>query len=65
MEEAVISQLNQLHGVTEATQVHGMFDVIAKLEDTNKDHLRSTVARKIRNMPNVRASITLPINLDN
>lgn len=64
-EDSVKTQLESLYDIKEVSQVHGAYDVIAKLDSDSIDTLQGLVARKIRSMTSVRSALSLPLKNSN
>jgi DNA-binding Lrp family transcriptional regulator len=58
-DNSVISDLKRINSVKEAHGTFGTYDVIAKLESDNESELRFDLTKKIRNIPNIRSTLTL------
>jgi hypothetical protein len=55
---AVISELSVLSGVSEAVQVSGVYDIVAKVSEESREDIAKSV-RKIRAIANIRSSLTM------
>jgi len=60
-EEDVISHLKTIDGVREVHGTFGAYDIMAKIESDNAETLRDTIARKIRKIERIRATLTLMV----
>ena len=58
-ERAVIEQLRQLDYVKEVSATFGTFDILAKLVSPTTGELNNTITKKIRNVDNVKGTLTL------
>lgn len=58
-EEGIIENLKHIDSVKEVHGTFGAYDVIAKIENTQKEKVRETVTWNIRKMENVRSTLTL------
>ena len=58
-EEAVISQLKLIEGVTEVHGTFGAYDILAKIESDRVEALREIITWKIRKIENIRSTLTL------
>ena len=58
-EEEIIKQLKELEGVTEVHGTFGAYDIIAKVENKEKDPLRAIITENIRRLDHVRSTLTL------
>jgi len=58
-EEAVIEDLEHIDSVKEVYGVYGAYDIIAKVENSEKDKLRETIMWKIRKLEHIRSTLTL------
>jgi DNA-binding Lrp family transcriptional regulator len=57
-ENAIISEINDISGVSEATGLSGVYDIIAKL-NAESDNGISRIVTKIRSISNIRSSLTM------
>lgn len=57
-ENAIISEINDISGVSEATGLSGVYDIIAKL-NAESDNGISKIVTKIRSIANIRSSLTM------
>jgi len=62
-EKNIVSELKKFDSIQEVKAVHGIFDVVAKLESPNMKELRGNIANNIRNIKNVISTMTL-MNID-
>lgn len=60
-ENYIITQLKEIEYVKEAIEISGQYDIIVKLESQSKEETNNIVATKIRNIENIRTSLTLPV----
>ena len=58
-EEAVIEDLDHIDSVKEVQGVYGAYDIIAKVENSEREKLRETIMWKIRKLEHVRSTLTL------
>jgi len=58
-EEAVITELKSIEGVTEVHGTFGAYDILAKVESNLVEALRETITWKIRKIPKIRSTLTL------
>ena len=58
-EENIMENLKHIDFVKEVQGTFGAYDVIAKVEDDNKDRIRETITWNIRKMENIRSTLTL------
>ena len=59
-ENAIISEISDISGVSEATGLSGVYDIIAKLS-AESDNGISKIVAKIRSIANIRSSLTMII----
>lgn len=57
-ENTIISEINGISGVSEATGLSGVYDMIAKL-NAESDNGISRIVTKIRSIANIRSSLTM------
>jgi len=58
-EEAVIEDLKQIDSVKEVHGTFGAYDIIAKVENQDREKLRETIIWNIRNLEHVRSTLSL------
>jgi DNA-binding Lrp family transcriptional regulator len=58
-EGTIVEGVKSIDSVKEVSGVFGNYDVIVKLECTNIDEIRETIATKIRLLSNIRCTTTL------
>lgn len=46
-------------GVTEASEVNGVYDIIIKITPDNLGNLKDTIRRRIRTIDTIRSTMTL------
>jgi len=59
-ELTIIDELQNITGVSYAQRIHGVYDVIAKLELSSQEELRKTIL-KIRRIDAIHSSLTLMV----
>jgi len=57
----VLEDLKKIQGIREVHNLYGVYDVIAHLECTDEGDLRTIVTNRIRNVGNVKATMTLMV----
>lgn len=60
-ENEVLANLKKIKGVKEVYTLYGVYDVIAHVECDGEGDLRNLVTNRIRNVGNVRATMTLMV----
>ena len=60
-ENEVLANLRKIEGVREAHSLYGVYDVIAHVECEGEGDLRNLVTNRIRNVGDVRATMTLMV----
>ena len=58
-EEAVIEDLRHIESVKEIHGTFGAYDIVAKIENPEKEKLRDTITWNIRKLAHVRSTLTL------
>ena len=58
-EDAVIEDLRHIESVKEIHGTFGAYDIIAKIENSEKEKLRDTITWNIRKLTHVRSTLTL------
>ncbi len=54
-----IESLKQMDYVKEIHGTFGLYDILVKIEDLERDKVRETITMKIRKLPHVRSTLTL------
>jgi DNA-binding Lrp family transcriptional regulator len=57
----VLSKLRACEGVEEAFMVHGVYDIIAKVNGDTLDTVKRTVTDKIKKIGNVQKTLTMMV----
>lgn len=60
-EPAIISEINNISGVSEAVQLSGVYDIVAKVSEESKKDISRSV-KKIRAIANIRSSLTMIVS---
>ena len=55
----IIGSLKQMESVKEVHGTFGAFDIIAKIENQDKDKIKETITENIRKLEHVRSTLTL------
>ena len=58
-EDAVIEDLKHIESVKEVSGTFGAYDIIAKIENQDREKLRDTIIWNIRKLQHVRSTLTL------
>jgi len=58
-EEAIIDDLKHIESVKEVHGTFGAYDIIAKIENPEREKLRETITWNIRKLEHVRSTLTL------
>jgi len=58
-EMEIIESLNHLESVKEVHGTFGAYDMIAKIENQDRDRLRETIIWNVRKLEHVRSTLTL------
>ena len=58
-EENIIEELKHIDSVKEVHGTFGAYDIIAKVENQDKDNLREVITWDIRKLEHVRSTLTL------
>jgi DNA-binding Lrp family transcriptional regulator len=56
-----IDDLKKIDAVKEVYLAHGAYDIVAKVSGESFDHLREIVQSRIRNLSNIKSTLTLTI----
>jgi len=57
----VLSKLRACEGVEEAFMVHGVYDIIAKVNGDTLETVKQTVTEKIKKIGNVQKTLTMMV----
>ncbi len=57
--ESILAELKSLESVKEISGLFGSYDIIVKLEVASEEELKDIVVSKIRNLKNIRTTLTL------
>ncbi len=58
-EESVIDELKHIDSVKEVCGTFGAYDIVAKIEDANRDKVRDIITWSIRKIPHIHSTLTL------
>jgi DNA-binding Lrp family transcriptional regulator len=58
-EQNILNKLKAAPGVTEASEVNGVYDIVVKITSDSLDSLKDTITRNIRTIDTVRSTLTL------
>jgi DNA-binding Lrp family transcriptional regulator len=60
-EDPVLKQLREINIVEEAYVSYGVYDLIVKVNSSTMDEMKEAISHKIRNIKQVRSTLTLII----
>jgi len=60
-EKIIIQDLEHIDSVKEVHGVYGAYDIIAKVENQERDKLRETIVWNIRKLEHVRSTLSLMV----
>ncbi len=60
-EKSILAELKSLESVKEVSGLFGSYDIIVKLEAISEEELKDIVVSKIRNLKNIRTTLTLTV----
>ncbi len=60
-QESILAELKSIESVKEISGVFGSYDIIVKLEVASEEELKDIVVSKIRNLKNIRTTVTLSV----
>jgi len=60
-EDPVLKQLREINIVEEAHVSYGVYDLIVKVHSNTMDEMKEAISHKIRNIKQVRSTLTLII----
>jgi hypothetical protein len=55
---AIVGEINSISGVSEAVQVSGVYDIVAKVSEESREDIAKSV-KKIRAIDNIISSLTM------
>ncbi len=58
-EEEILDSLRHMESVKEVHGTFGVYDIIAKIENQDRDKLRETIIWNVRKLQHVRSTLTL------
>jgi len=58
-EEIILDSLKHMESIKEVHGTFGAYDIIAKIENSDRDKLRETITWNIRKLQHVRSILTL------
>jgi len=58
-EETIIKDLKRIDSISEVCGIYGEYDIIAKVENSERDELRKIIVWNIRKLEHVRSTLTL------
>jgi DNA-binding Lrp family transcriptional regulator len=59
-EPAILNEITDISGVSEAEELYGVYDIVAKVSGESREDIAKSV-RKIRAIPNIRSSLTMVV----
>jgi DNA-binding Lrp family transcriptional regulator len=60
-EDEIISELNRLPGIIEATGVYGAYDILVKVNAETVDSLKETITWHLRRIDKIKSTLTLMV----
>jgi Lrp/AsnC ligand binding domain len=60
-EPAIVNEISDIAGVSEAVQVSGVYDIVAKVSEESREDIARSV-KKIRAIANIRSSLTMIVS---
>jgi DNA-binding Lrp family transcriptional regulator len=63
-EDKILNRLKNLPGVTEVSEINGIYDIIVKITSNNLDDIRETITKQIRTIKTIRSTMTLIVAED-
>ncbi|MDH3765666.1 MAG: Lrp/AsnC ligand binding domain-containing protein [Nitrosopumilus sp.] len=58
-EEVILESLKHMESVKEVHETFGAYDIVAKIENSDRDKVRETITWNIRKLQHVRSTLTL------
>jgi DNA-binding Lrp family transcriptional regulator len=59
VESETLGQLLQMHNVSEAHLVYGVYDIFVKVEADSMEEVKETITREIRSLDHIEGTMTL------
>ena len=60
-EPAILNEITDIPGVSEAVQLSGVYDIVAKVSEQSREDIAKSV-RKIRTIANIKSSLTMIVS---
>ena len=60
-EPAILNEITAISGVSEAVELSGVYDIVAKVSEESREDVAKSV-RKIRAIANIRSSLTMIVS---
>ena len=60
-EPAILNEITDISGVSEAVQLSGVYDIVAKVSEESREDIAKSV-RKIRTIANIKSSLTMIVS---
>jgi Lrp/AsnC ligand binding domain len=60
-EPAILNEITDISGVSEAVQLSGVYDIVAKVSEQSREDIAKSV-RKIRTIANIKSSLTMIVS---
>lgn len=58
-EKDIIEELKHIESIKEIRGTFGAYDIVTKIENSEKDKVREVITRNIRKLPHVRSTLSL------
>jgi DNA-binding Lrp family transcriptional regulator len=58
-EDAIVSELKRLDGVSQVYQVYGVYDIVAQVESDTMEKVKETITWKLRKLNGVKSTLTM------
>jgi DNA-binding Lrp family transcriptional regulator len=58
-DDILVDQLKKIEGISEAYRIHGIYDILVKIEAHTIEHIREVIGRKLKNIRNIKSTITM------
>jgi DNA-binding Lrp family transcriptional regulator len=62
-EDLVTDKLKEIDGITEVYKVHGVYDIVVKVEAQTMARVKEIISKKLRKISDVRSTITMMVTM--
>jgi len=58
-DDIIVDELKKIEGISEAYRIYGIYDILVKVEARTIEQIREVVSRKLKNIKNIKSTITM------